>query len=146
MRLLSSRHHDPGQQVIRFGDAEVGQGVHDRGARRGQGGQHPAEPARAEQRGQPGGQDHDRPAGQRRADPDRRRIDPEHVRDSGEQRGERRLVDVAEREVVSRHDEVQLVLQEAVAAAQRELGRDEHRRDDPHRDRHPIAGRGWWPP
>ena len=131
----------PGEQLQRGGVGQVHGADEDGGARHGEGGEHPAEPARAEQRREPGRHDHDRPAGQRRDDPDRRRADPEHAGDPGEQRGQRRLVHVAEREMVPRHHEVQLVLLEAIPAAHRELDRDEQGRDDPHGPRQAIGTR-----
>src|SRR5262249_52235504 len=95
----------------------------------------------AERRGDPAGEHPARPAGQRRDDPDRRRADAEHVRDPGEQRDQRRLVDVAEREMPAGLDEVQLVLQEAVPAAERELDGHEDAGDHPHRGRQAVADR-----
>jgi hypothetical protein len=132
----------PGQQVQRGGVADVRGADDDRGARRGQGGEHPAEPARAEQRDEPGRHDHDRPARQRRDDPDRRRADAQDVGDPGEQRDERRLVHVAEREMAAGHDEVQLILLEAVPAAHRELDRCERSADHPCEHRDAIGGGG----
>ena len=136
----------PGQQLGRRGVADVGSADDDRGARRGQSGEHPAEPARAEQRRQPGRDHHDRAARQRRDDPDRRRADAEDVGDPGEQRDERRLVDVAEREMAAGHDEVQLVLLESVPAAYRELDRHEHAADHPHEHRDPVGTGDWCRP
>ena len=95
--------------------------------------------ARAEQRGKPGRHDDDRPAGQRRDDPDRRRRDPEKIRCPGQEWRERRLVDVAEGEVVRGYEEVQLVLLEAVAPAHRELDRHEHGGDHPGEPGNPVG-------
>jgi hypothetical protein len=69
--------------------------------------------------------------GRRRDDPDRRRADASDAGDPRQQRDERRLVHVAEREMVPRHQEVQLVLLEALPGAERELDRHEHHRDHP---------------
>ena len=73
-------------------------------------------------------------------------IGAEEVRRAGEQHGERRLVHVAESQVVARHQEVQLVLLEAVQAADRQLHRGEHRGDQPYEPGHPVVvaapGRG----
>ena len=133
--------HGPGQQVQRGGVVHVVGPEQDGGACHGERGQHPAEAAGAEQRREPGRQDHDRPAGQRRDDPDRGRAEAGQLRDASEQRRERRLVHVAERQMAARLDEVQLVLHEAVPAADRELDRHEPRRDQPGKQRHPIRGR-----
>jgi hypothetical protein len=97
-----------------------------------------AQAARAEQRRQPGRRDHDRPARQGRDDPDRREADADDVGDPGEQRDERRLVHVAERETVPRHQEVHLVLLEAVPGGHRELDRHEHAGDHPREYRDTI--------
>jgi len=115
----------------------------DGSARRGEGGEYPAEPARAEQRRELGRRDHDGPAGQRRDYPDRRRADAENVRDPGEQRDQRRLVHVTETEMVPRHDEVQLVLLEAVPAAHRELDRYKPGADHPSERRNAVGGGLW---
>jgi len=139
----AQQDHRPGQEVRGPGDAQVRKGDDQRGARREQGGQDPAEPARAEQHCEPGGDDHDRPAGQRWDDPDRRRVHAEQVGDPGEQRDERRLVHVAEREMPTGLDEVQLVLEKAVAAADREFDGHEDGGDHPHRDREAARAGAW---
>jgi hypothetical protein len=55
----------------------------------------------------------------------------------------RRLVHVAESQVVARHQEVQLVLLEAVQPADRQLHRAEHRGDQPYEPGYPVvAARG----
>ena len=82
-------------------------------------------------------------ARQRRDDPDGRRADPEYAGDPGQQRRQRRLVDVAEREMVPGHDEVQLVLLEAVPAAHSELDCHEYCRDHPRQYRHAIRPGRW---
>ena len=133
--------HDcrPGEQVQRRGVPDVVGADQHRSARGGEGGEYPAETAGAEQRREPGRHENDCPARERRDDPDRRRSDSEHAGDAGEQRGDRRLVDVAEGQMMSGGDEVQLVLHEAVPAADSEFGRDEHGRDQPDSQRHPIG-------
>jgi hypothetical protein len=67
------------------------------------------------------GEHDDRAAGQRRQDPDSGGIHDEQVSGAGEQHGERRLVHVPERQVVTRHEKVQLVLLEAVPVAGRQF-------------------------
>jgi hypothetical protein len=129
----------PGKQVQRRGVADVRGADEDGSARHGEGGEHPAEPARAEQRREPGRRDHNPPAGQRGDDPDRRRADAEDAGDPGEQRDERRLVHVTECEMVPGDDEVQLVLLEAVAAAHGELDRHECGADHPRGCRHALG-------
>ena len=135
----AEQHDRPGQQVVGRGVADVRRAEdHWRGGD-GERGEHPAAAAGAEQRRQPGGDEDDRAARQRWQDPDRRRVHAEDVGGAGEQHGERRLVHVAERQVVACHKEVQLVLLEAVPVADDELERDERRGDKPHEPGYPVA-------
>ena len=139
----AEHHGRPQEQVQRGGVVHVHGGEDDRGARGGQRGQHPPEPARAEQRGAPGRDDDDGAARERGDDPDRGRAHPQHAGDDpGQQRGERRLVHVAEGEMPPGLDEVQLVLHEAVSAADRELQRNQGGRDQPGGQRHAVGRRG----
>jgi hypothetical protein len=62
----------------------------------------------------------------------------EYARDPGQQRNKRRLVHVAEREMVPRDQEVQLVLLEAIPPADRELDSHEHSSDHPDKRGHPV--------
>ncbi len=118
----------------------------DRRARRAESGEHPPEPARAEQRRQPGRHDHDRPARKGRDDPHLGGADPQQAGDPGEQRDERRLVHIAEREMPPGHDEVQLVLLEAIPAAEGQFGGGERGADQPCQAGHVVMGRcrGRW--
>ena len=100
------------------------------------------QPARPKQSREPGRHDDYRPAGQCRDDPDRRRGDPEQICCPGQQRRERRLVDVAEGEMMRRHEEVQLVLLEAVACAHGELDRHERGGNHPRQPGHPVGAGG----
>ena len=81
---------------------------------------------------------HQRAEGQRGQDPEAGQGVPgQHRAEPGQQRGQRRLVDVAERRVLPGREEVQLVADVAVARADRHL--DGHRR---HGDQHdPGPGR-----